>query len=427
MKDSSQISTSTSIRPVLLLLIPNFGLGGAQRVFADHARLLAGPYQVTECVFNLDLANKYETTNELFDLGIPGGGGLLAKIAHFISRCQRLRHFKQTRQVAISISHLEGADYVNLLSGAGERRVLCVHGSKVHDRNIRGMLGWVRRRLLIPLLYRRATLVVAVSAGIRAELIAEMYLPASKVQVINNFFDDEAIRQQAALCPPPPYAVILAGYPVLATAGRLAPEKNLLALLQVFAEVRQRVPACKLLLVGEGEQCPALVDRCRGLSLPVYLPGQHAELAHAAAVLFAGYQSQPHAFIARATVFVLPSLNEGFPMALGEAMVCGCPVAAADCPTGPREMLAPATNPPAKPLRRAEWAAHGVLLPVISNPTTEADDEQAWVDALVLLLDDNGKRQKLGKQAQQRMKDFTRDKIAQEWFALLEGMKSDLE
>lgn len=409
------------------MLIPNLGLGGAQRVFADHARLLAGPYRVTECVFNLDLAQGYETANELHELGVPGGGGPLAKISHFYQRCQLLRQLKQVRRVAISISHLEGADYVNLLSSAGERQVLCVHGSKLHDRNIHGVLGWVRRHLLIPLLYRQAARIVTVSTGIRAELVKEMGLPAGKVQVIHNFFDEEVIRQQAASPPPPPYAEILAVYPVLATAGRLAPEKNLLALLNVFAQVRQRVPACKLLLVGAGEQYPALLVRCHALGLPVHQPGQPAERAHVAAVLFAGYQHQPHTFIARATVFVLPSLNEGFPMALGEAMVCGRTVAAADCPTGPREMLAPATSPPSVPLRGAEWAAHGVLLPVISHPATQAADELVWTDALVQLLADDTTRQELGKQAQQRMKDFSRDKIAQQWLALLAEIQPDLK
>ena len=418
----STLQTPAPERPALLLLIPNLGLGGAQRVFTDHARLLAGPYRVTECVFNLDLAQGYETSNELYDLGVPGGGGPLAKIDHFIRRCQLLRQLKKARRVAISISHLEGADYVNLLSGAGERRVLCVHGSKLHDRNIRGGWGWVRRRLLIPLLYRQAARIVTVSAGIRAELVEGLGLPASKVQVINNFFDDESIRQQAALVPPAPYAEILAAYPVLATAGRLAPEKNLLALLQVFAQVRQRVPACKLLLVGQGEQRPALLARCQALKLVVYEPWQQVELAHTAAVLFAGYQSQPHAFIARATIFVLPSLNEGFPMALGEAMVCGLPVVAADCPTGPREMLAPATSPPKRPLRQAEMAAHGVLLPVISNPATVVADEQVWIDTLVQLLADADGRHVLGEQAKWRMRAFTKVKIAREWLTLLEKL-----
>ena len=416
--------TPASDKPALLLLIPNLGLGGAQRVFADHANFLAGTYKVTECIFNLNQAGDYHTDNELCELAVPGGGGPLAKIQHFVSRCIRLRKLKQVRQVTVAISHLEGADYVNVLSGMGEQRVICVHGSKLHDRNMRGVTGWMRQRVLIPLLYRQAARIVTVSMGIRDELVKGLGLPASKVQVINNFFDDVSIRAQTAAVLPAPYAEIMASFPVLVTAGRFAPEKNLLSLLEVFAQLRQRVPQCRLMLVGQGEQYLALLERCRTLGLPVHLPEQEDDAAHTAAVFFTGFQRNPHAFVARATVFVLPSLNEGFPMALGEAMVCGRPVAASDCPTGPREILAPGTAIPSTPLRHAEWSTYGLLLPVISDPHTRAADEQVWVDALVELLATTTARMRLGELATQRMQDFTPEKIAQQWLALLNEIRA---
>jgi glycosyltransferase involved in cell wall biosynthesis len=417
------ISTPLLARPPVLLLITNLGLGGAQRVFADHAHLLAHPYKLTECVFNLDQAGDYLPSGDLVELAVPGGGGTFTRIRHFWERCQRLQQLKRTRQIEVAISHLEGADYVNVLSRAGERQILCIHGSKLHDRNIKGVVGWLRQRVLIPWLYRRAACIVTVSTGIRAELVEEMGLPDDKVQVINNFFDDEMIRQRAAELPPAVFAEALATYPVLVTAGRFAPEKNLLALLEIFAQVRQRVPTCKLLLVGQGELYQAILDRCQALSLSVYTAGETPTAMHQAAVLLSGFQANPHAFTARATVFVLPSLNEGFPMALGEAMVCGCPVAAADCPTGPREILAPTTPTPAAPLRQAEQASYGVLLPVISDPTTRATDEQVWADTLVQLLTSPAKREHMGKLAAQRMQDFTRQRIATQWLQLIEQVR----
>ena len=420
--------SSIEPKPGLLLLIPNLGLGGAQRVFADHARFLAATYRVTECVFNLEQADNHQTNNELVSLQVLGGGGAVAKLRHFVARCVGLRQLKQKRNITLAISHLEGADYVNVLSGAGERRVLCVHGSKLHDRNMRGAAGWLRRRVLIPLLYRRADRVVTVSTGIQAELVNVLGLPAHKVQVINNFFDDVAIRAQAAAPVSVALAAVLAQHPVLATAGRFAPEKNLLALLNVFALVRQQMPQARLLLVGQGEQYPALLACCERLGLPVCRPEELAESAPAvatASVLFAGFQANPHAFVARATVFVLPSLNEGFPMALGEAMVCGRPVAAADCPTGPREMLAPGTpDPPAAPLRQVEAAAHGLLLPVLSNPDTQLADEQVWAEALVGLLANEAERERLGRRAAERMQAFTPARIARQWLDLLAAVRA---
>ena len=54
---------------------------------------------------------------------------------------------------------------------------------------------------------------------------------------------------------------------------------------------------------------------------------------------FLGRQANPLPLIRQADLFCLPSLFEGMPNALLEAMACRTPVLAADCPTGPREIL----------------------------------------------------------------------------------------
>ncbi|MDZ4685809.1 MAG: glycosyltransferase, partial [Planctomycetaceae bacterium] len=56
-------------------------------------------------------------------------------------------------------------------------------------------------------------------------------------------------------------------------------------------------------------------------------------------VRFAGYVPNPSGLVAAADLFVLPSLYEGMPNALVEAVASGTPAIAADCPTGPREVL----------------------------------------------------------------------------------------
>ena len=59
----------------LLLLIPNLGLGGAQRVFHDHSVELAKHYAITEAVFNLEGGDLYPSGNQVVSLEVSGGGG----------------------------------------------------------------------------------------------------------------------------------------------------------------------------------------------------------------------------------------------------------------------------------------------------------------------------------------------------------------
>jgi glycosyltransferase involved in cell wall biosynthesis len=72
----------------------------------------------------------------------------------------------------------------------------------------------------------------------------------------------------------------------------------------------------------------------------------------------------PYAYMSHASAFVLSSRHEGLPTVLIEAMACGCPVVATDCPSGPKEIL--------------ESGKYGSLV-AIGNSVTLAD---AMVQAL---------------------------------------------
>lgn len=404
-------------RPRLLMIIPNRGLGGAQRVFHDHSVALRDYYEVTEVIFNEDNTDLYPSGNPVRSLAVPGGGSPLAKLQNFYQRVERLRALKRELNCDVAVSHLEGADYVNLLSKGREKVILLVHGSKVHDGEIKGALGWLRKRLLMPWLYQRADKVVTVSRDIMPELTAAFGVPASKLMAINNSFDVEQVRARSY---EPLAADIQEVYdvaPVLVTSGRLATQKNQAPLLAIFAELLKRQPA-KLLFIGDGELRTDLVQKAQELGLRVYQPEQ-GSMTPDADVYFLGLQSNPFKYIRQAQVFVFPSAWEGFPMALGEAMACGVACVTTDCPTGPREMLAPESEAPAYPLRQAEWTRYGTLMPMLTSPTTLAADQAVWTETLAQLLADAPKRRQLGEQAYQRALDFSHAVTFRRWQQLI--------
>jgi glycosyltransferase involved in cell wall biosynthesis len=406
----------------LLLLIPNLGLGGAQRVFHDHSLEFARHYAVTEAVFNLDGGDLYPSGNPVRSLAVAGGGGVVDKMRNFGQRVRSLRHLRESLRPVVCISHLEGADYVNLLSGGPGKTVLCIHGSKLHDLNITGPVGWLRKKVLMPLLYNRADKIVTVSRDINPELIDSFGIQPDKIRTINNFFETDQIvaRSQESLSAEE--AAVYAAGPVLVTSGRLTIQKNQAPLLDIFAQVKQQQPTARLLFVGDGELRDELTTRARSLGLRVFAAWENTALTPEYDVYFLGLQQNPFKYLRPATAFVFPSAWEGFPMALGEAMICGLPVLSTDCPTGPREMLAPQTTAPARPLQQAEAGEYGLLLPMLNRAATLAADQATWARAISDLLASPPEQRRLGQLAQARMQDFTREKIFRQWLQLLAEM-----
>lgn len=403
----------------VLLLIPNFGLGGAQRVFHDHSVELAHHYHVTEAVFNLDSGNMYPSPNKVVSLDVAGAGSPITKLRNFWRRVVRLKALKRQLNVAVSISHLEGADYVNLLSKGPEKVVLCIHGSKLHDANITGPVGWLRKNLLMPALYNRADRIVTVSRDIIPELIEGFGVKPEKLVTINNFFEVAQIKAKSQEPLTDAEQAIYAAAPVLVTSGRLTIQKNQAPLLDSFAALIKRRPA-KLVFVGDGELRNELVEHSRRLGMRVYEAWGQDNLTPDFDIYFLGLQQNPFKYIRPATLFVFPSAWEGFPMALGEAMVCGVPVITTDCPTGPREILAPSTSTPPIAIRAAEKAEFGILMPMLNQPATISEDQKVWTDVLYQLLGDTKEQERLGTLAGRRMQDFTREKILHKWISLIQ-------
>jgi hypothetical protein len=70
----------------ILLLIPCFGIGGAQQVFHDHIVELSPRFNVTECVFNLDLPDAYPSGKPIVTLGVEGAPGIRQCLAKLLQR-----------------------------------------------------------------------------------------------------------------------------------------------------------------------------------------------------------------------------------------------------------------------------------------------------------------------------------------------------
>jgi glycosyltransferase involved in cell wall biosynthesis len=196
-----------------------------------------------------------------------------------------------------------------------------------------------RRHRLLPRLakhfYPWADEVVAVSQGTADDLARAVGLPPHRIQVVHNPIVTPELREMAAA--PLDHPWFKPGQaPVLVAVGRLSPQKDFGTLLRAVSRVRQERPV-RLLILGEGHE--------RGR-----LEALVADLSLGDAVDLPGWVTNPYPYMVRAAAFVLSSRWEGLPSVLIEALFCGVPVVATDCPSGPMEILG--------------GGRHGLLAPV---------------------------------------------------------------
>ena len=255
------------------------------------------------------------------------------------------------------------------------RVIVCEHivPSEVIMTKEGGRMLWFPTKHLIRIFYRFADKIVAVSEGIKANLVKDFNISTHNIEVIYNPIDLDRISELCKI--PAEHVFFEERVPVILSAGRLVPQKGLDILLRAFGNITKEIDA-RVIILGEGPEKESLSRLAKDLVITEK-------------VSFTGFQENPYRFMSNTDIFVLPSRYEGLPMVMLEAMACGAPIVSADCKSGPREIL--------------QDGRHGVLIPT--------GDVDALSTAILKLLRDKTLRERLSKTAKQRARDFAVKKI----------------
>jgi glycosyltransferase involved in cell wall biosynthesis len=171
--------------------------------------------------------------------------------------------------------------------------------------------------------------------------------------------------------------------PIVGAIGRLEEQKGFDVLLRSLADV----PDATLAVVGDGTERKPLQALAGALGV-----GER--------VVWAGWTSDPRAWLPAFDVFVLPSRFEGFPLALLEALLAECAVVASD------------VGSVAEAVRDRET---GLLVP--------AEDPAALAAAVRQLLGDDGLRRQLGERGRRLVLErFTSEHMARSFRALYDEL-----
>lgn len=210
----------------ILLLITNLGKGGAQKVFFDHSLTLSTEYNIIEAVFDINEDKRlYDSGLPLFDLSVKKKFSYLpGPLGRLFTRAYALRQLVNTQKSELIISHMDGANWVNVLSKTNAKKILVVHGTVLHDNGQSKLMRWLRKKIIIPYIYNKADITIAVSDGIVNEL--KTYCGVKNIKSIPNFFDIDLIKKQAEVPLPESYEAIFRQSPVLITSGRFSEQKK---------------------------------------------------------------------------------------------------------------------------------------------------------------------------------------------------------
>jgi GalNAc-alpha-(1->4)-GalNAc-alpha-(1->3)-diNAcBac-PP-undecaprenol alpha-1,4-N-acetyl-D-galactosaminyltransferase len=166
------------------------------------------------------------------------------------------------------------------------------------------------------------------------------------------------------------------------TVGRLSKEKGHKVLIEAFSKINNKT--WKLSIIGDGEEKEKLFKLAQ-------------ELGISDQVIFHGYQRDFSLLLSESQVFVLPSLSEGFPNALLEAMAVPLACISSDCVSGPRDIISNGVN--------------GLLV--------EPGNVTELVHAINRLTEDSELRERLAREAYLVRENYSFDIITQEFLEFL--------
>ena len=168
--------------------------------------------------------------------------------------------------------------------------------------------------------YPWADYIIGNSQGVADDLSQVTGLPRQRIKILYNPVVTPEVREKAlALLDHPWFEP--GQPPVVLAVGRLTKQKDFPSLIRAFAQVLPKRPA-RLLILGEGVDRPMLEELVEQLGLQDH-------------VSIPGFVENPYAYMSRASLYVLSSRWEGLPTVLIEALYCGLPIVATDCPSGP--------------------------------------------------------------------------------------------
>ena len=387
----------------ILIVLTGMYYGGMERVsFITRDILLESNYKVDfVTLFTGD--PDYKPGFKYVSLNCEIRKSKIGKIFVTFQRIHRMKKYKRKTKPDCVLTFGKSPAFSNIMSKGNEKIFVGIRSYDWLEEHNYGFL-------LEKYMYRKADKVISVSKLIQSDAENTFNLEKRKSFYLYNPYDCEMINNRAL--EKIDEFDIPTEKKIIVSVGRLEDQKgfyHLVKALSLLSEESKK--GIKAYILGHGGKNGALKKLINALGLKN-------------TIVLTGGQDNPYKFMKRADLYVMPSISEGFPNALVEAMAVGTPVLSADCKSGPREILS--NDNIYKQAKGIEFAEYGILVRPMSDSKNydagcieKCDRNLSSAIEKVLFNDDLLKD--YGNRAKNRAKDFSYDSFKKKLLSIIES------
>lgn len=353
---TSEAETNTSTqseKPDISFFIPNLTTGGAEQITVNLVNGLSSRGYDVELLVSRsegEMQSQLEAKVSVVELP-PSRTPVLGIAAHLPALVSYLRR-KQPAVLFPQMAHVSVVCLAASTISGTDTSIVPTHHTGFGEAPDKTIKSQIVSRLL-PHLYPSADRIIAVSEGLADGIVEHTSVDRDDISVLYNPIHVDAIRKQSRK-PVEHRWLDDDDKKVILFVGRIERQKDLETWLRAFKQIHRRDPNTRAVIAGQGSRRDTLLKFSKelGISEVVSMPG---------------YVDNQYGYMRRASVFLLSSRYEGLPTVMIEALACGCPVVATNCPSGPSEILANGKYGPLVPVGDVTGLANAVLN-TLGNP-----------------------------------------------------------
>lgn len=291
----------------------------------------------------------------------------------------------------IVLSFLDYDNILNLITSlvCNYTPIISVHGIPSFQGSIY-IGGKFIQRLQFILARMKHAPIIAVSQGVKNELISDYKIKEEQITVLYNPININNIN---TISTDSIFNLDMSNIPTIINVGSLSVAKGQWHLIRAFAELR-RTHTARLIILGEGTERQYLETLVTDYNL-------------SNDVFIMGWRDNPYKYMAKSTGFVLSSLSESFGNVIIEAMTCGCPIITSDCSESVHEIL-------------GDDGEYGLIAKKMSGIRHSASEpldegEESLVELMKQVLDDDNLRRILSENGRKRAEYFSTERRMREY------------